>query len=630
MAKIKKSQKQIKTVSPKTEPNSIPNWAVPFMLILTFIAYIPALKAGLVNWDDQEYVLNNLLIRDFSNFKALFTTPVQGNYHPLTMLSLAINYKISGLEAWSYHLFNILFHLANCFLVFKLVRILSNQNLIISFTTAILFAIHPMHVESVAWVSERKDVLNTLFFLLGLISYIKYIDTNSKKDFWLCFLYMILSLLSKPAAIAFPLALFSFDILRKRTLNIKLITEKLPFFVPVIVVAYLTLTAQTDAGATGSGIFPLTSRILFACYGIMMYLIKVFVPINLVPFYPFPEINKSFPIEYYLSPVIVLGLAFLFFYSLKKYREVAFGIFFFIINLILILQLIPVGSAVMADRYTYVPYIGLFYIFGWYIDRYSSGKYQKAFLIILPVSIVLSFLTYRQSGIWKDSASLWDHTIEVSPGSKAYSIRAGLYRKENKLEKALENYNKAISISIDDDLNYLNRGNIHLDLKNYDLALNDYRSVLSKKPNFYLIYDNIGTLYAITGKYDSALYYLNKSILIKPDYTNSYKNRALTFIQLNRMDDAIADFKQYLTLSPNSSDIINMIGDCLRTQNKMDEALIQIDKAISIKPDPIYYLNRSFVYAAKGNIEQAKKDALVAKQGGVQIDREYAKNIGLD
>jgi hypothetical protein len=160
-----------------------------------------------------------------------------------------MNYSISGLDAWSYHLFNLLFHLINCVLVFRLARQLSNQNFIIAFTTAILFAVHPMHVESVAWISERKDVLYTLFFLAGLISYTKYVDTNSKKQFWLTLLFLVLSLLSKPAAIVFPLVLFCIDLLRKRQFTIKLILEKIPFVVPAFVIGIMTYSAQVDIGS---------------------------------------------------------------------------------------------------------------------------------------------------------------------------------------------------------------------------------------------------------------------------------------------------------------------------------------------------------------------------------------------
>ena len=145
-----------------------PKWAIPFLLILTVLVYIPVMNGGFVNFDDPDYVLDNIFIKSLSNFSSLITTPVQGNYHPLTMISLAINYQISGLNAWSYHLFNLIFHLVNVLLVFRLARLWSNQNFIVAFTTAILFAVHPMHVESVAWISERKDVLFTIFFLAGL------------------------------------------------------------------------------------------------------------------------------------------------------------------------------------------------------------------------------------------------------------------------------------------------------------------------------------------------------------------------------------------------------------------------------------------------------------------------------
>src|SRR6266478_1324159 len=214
MAK-KKSEKHVHNVRSTPQKKSSP-WIVPFILLLTFLAYIPALRAGFVNWDDGDYIVDNLIVKDFANLKSILSTPVQGNYHPLTMLSMAINYQISGLNAWSYHLFNLVFNLINCFLVYRLVMLLSNRSIIIAFTTAILFGVHPMHVESVAWVSERKDVLYALFFLAGLISYTKYIDTSSGKHYVLTIVFLILSLLSKPAAVIFPLALFCIDLLRNR------------------------------------------------------------------------------------------------------------------------------------------------------------------------------------------------------------------------------------------------------------------------------------------------------------------------------------------------------------------------------------------------------------------------------
>ena len=183
MAKKKKLEKHIHTKPIQLKKDPVPQWHLPLILIITFLIYIPALNAGFVNWDDPDYVgENNFMIRDFRFLPELITESVQGNYHPLTMISLAINFAISGDDPWSYHLFNLIFHLINCFLVYRLALLLSKHNSLIAFVTALLFGIHPLHVESVAWVSERKDVLYALFFIAGHISFTKYIDTGSKNN----------------------------------------------------------------------------------------------------------------------------------------------------------------------------------------------------------------------------------------------------------------------------------------------------------------------------------------------------------------------------------------------------------------------------------------------------------------
>jgi tetratricopeptide (TPR) repeat protein len=629
MAKKKKVEKHLHTSRVRSEVDPTPKWALPLILILTFAAYISALNAGFVNWDDEDYIINNLLVRDISNLQALITTPVQGNYHPLTMISLAINYSISGLEAWSYHLFNLLFHLINCVLVFRLARQLSKQNFIIAFTTAILFAVHPMHVESVAWISERKDVLYTLFFLAGLISYTKFIDTSSKKQFWLTLLFLVLSLLSKPAAIVFPLVLFCIDLLRKRPFTIKLILEKIPFVVPAFVIGIMTYLAQVDVGSTGTAIFPLGSRILFGFYGIMMYLLKLFIPFNLSPFYPKPPSNESIPFEYLVSPAIFIALVILFYFSLRKNRVIAFGISFYLANLVLVLQVLTVGSAVIAERYTYVPYIGIFFALGWLIDHYFKSGQRKAFYIIIPVSILFSVLTYRQASIWHNGASLWDHVIETNPSPRAYAVRAALLRDEKDYNKALEYCTNAIQLNAAFSEAYVNRGNIYFDLKNYDLAYLDYKKSLELKPELYTTHENMGILFSTVKKYDSALVYFGTAIKLKPDNKQAYKNRGVTYLQISRYDEAIKDFQTFLIYEPNSPDIVNTIGHCLRVQSKFQKSLNFINKAIQMEPKPAYYLNRSYAYYGMGNLEMAKRDVLIAKQGGVQILPAYIQALGL-
>jgi tetratricopeptide (TPR) repeat protein len=627
------SSQNERPVQKKPAYTKTPGWVVPLILIICFVAFLPSLQAGFVNWDDDDYVVKNRMIKSLANIGDMITTPVQGNYHPVTMFSLAINFAMSGLDGWSYHFFNMVFHLVNCWLVFRLVMLLSKRNLVIAFTVAVFFAIHPMHAESVAWVSERKDLLYGMFFIAGLISYTRYVDTDSRKQYYLAFLFLVLSILSKPAAVIFPVVLFCIDILRARKLNGKLFAEKIIFLVPSIIMGAITLMAQKDVGATDTlGVLSIGSKVLFGFYGIMTYFFKMIVPLNLSVFYPFPAINQKLPTVYYVSPVFSILLAVVFFYFLKRNRVISFGISFYIANLLLVLQLFSVGSAVIAERYTYIPYIGLFYIAGWMINRYAKGNLSKANYIILPITLLFTILTFNQASVWKSSASLWDQAIRNQPSSRAYDNRAAVYNDvEKNPAKALELYSEAININAIDEQAYINRGNIYLNSNQLDLAYRDYQKALSLKPDSYTTYDNLGALYAMRGQYDSSLLYLNRSISIKQDYAPPYRNRALTFMQMNKSQEAINDFQKYLEFEPGNADIMNSIGACYQTLGKYNEALVIINQAIQLNPNvPQFYLNRSYCYNAMKNLPLAKQDALKAKQLGLTVDPAYAKSLGIE
>jgi len=658
MAKKKKIEKHIHTkiVKPKAVP--IPNWHIPLILIITFIIYIPALSAGFVNWDDPDYVGgNSYLIRDLSRLPELLTTPVQGNHHPLTMFSLALNFAISGEDEWSYHLFNLIFHLVNCFLVYRLAFLLSKSNPLIALVTSILFAIHPLHVESVAWISERKDVLYALFFIAGHITYTKYIDESSKKQYWLTLLFVILSLMSKPAAVIFPVSLFCIDILRRRQFSFKLIVEKIPFFIPAIILGLLTVIEQKTVGATGEEYFGLAKNILFGFYGILMYFVKMIIPYELSAFYPFPPLNEKLSAVYYVAPLFTVLLAAVTYFTWKKYRFVAFGISFYIANLLLVLQIFSVGSAVIAERYTYVPYIGLFFIAGCLLDRFAKGKLWKAYALLAPVTIIFSILSFLQVKTWKSGETLWDNVIKHQPCSRAYSARATLFRRDaNKLkaeadqarntkreqeatlkyaeanknyQQAINYYTEAVKINAIDHESYNNRANIYMDQNNFNAAIVDYKQALVVKPDYYVAFDNMGALYARRGMYDSALYYFTKTLEQKPDYKPTYSNRAITLMSLKRYEEAIKDWQRFLSYQPNDPDVTNTIGECYRILGKNQEALGFINTAIQLYPRPEYFLNRAYTYKNLNNIESARNDALTAKKAGIQLEATFAASLGI-
>jgi protein O-mannosyl-transferase len=630
-AKNKKAGPAKSTISKTTQVSSKEYYrALLIVLIVTFLAYIPALSAGLVNWDDPDYVNLQFFTRGLSDLKYLLTTPIQGNYHPLTMLSLGLNFLISGMNPWSYHVLNVILHLVNCVLVFHFAFLLSNKNTVVAFITAVLFGIHPMHVESVAWITERKDVLYGLFFIAGLISYTKYIEAGSRKQYVLTLLFLILSLLSKPAAVVFPLALFCIDVLRKRRFSVKLFVEKIPFFVFPILLGILTYIAQKQKGAIDVFAFDTLTRMLMGFYGIMMYVVKMVIPVNLSPFYPYAPINQRLPTEYYLSPLVFIGLLTICVYAWKKNRIIPFGILFYLVNLLLVLQFLPVGSAVIADRYTYLPYIGLFFILGWLVSRFAKQQSYKAYYISAPIIILLTFLTYKQCGIWHDSAALWDHAIEITPSSRAYDNRARLFNDEKNSTKALEYYSEALKINAIDNEAYTNRGNIYFNAGKYDSAYVDYKHAISIDSNYYSALDNMGALMATRGQYDSALYNFNRALKLKPDYISAYRNRALIFMTAKKYNEAINDFESFLKYQPNDPDIYNAIGVCLRLSEKYTEALATINKALEIRKDPHFYLNRSYCYSGLKDMDQARKDAIIAKQAGVALDPPYARQLGLE
>ena len=583
-----------------------------------------------MNWDDGVYVAGNQMIRSLSNIGKMITTPVQGNYHPLTMISLAINYSISGLETGSYHILNTLIHVLNTILVFWFVWKLTRENLVISYTAALLFGVHPMHVESVAWVTERKDVLYAFFFLLGLIAYIRYLDSNKRSALFASVGCLVLSLASKPAAIVFPLALFTIDFFRARKLSVSTVTEKIPFIVLAAIIAFLTLGAQSSAGATdNTDIFPLSQRFFFGFYSFMTYTWKMLVPIDLSAFYPMPLNNQPLDLSYMLSPLFFVAVAAAVFFTYKKTPIIAWGLGFFFVNLILILQFKVVGSAIVAERYTYVPYIGLFVIVGWAVQQLFAKNQQVALSVVSCLGIVFSVISYNQAGTWKNSASLWDNAIAHQPSARAYHSRANLLREERKLDEALKYYNEAIQLNNSDHEQFCNRANVLADQGHDSLALLDYNRALEIKPNFAIALDNRGSLYIRMKRYDDALRDFNRALEIKPEQYSAYSNRALVYYNQQRYDDAISEAKIYLSHFPNDPINRNTIGISLHKMGRDEQAIPWFSECIARSNNTLYLVNRSSSYYAIGKLDLARADALEAKKRGANLSPAYLQSLGL-
>jgi len=554
--------------------------------VLTLIAFSPVFNAGFVNWDDDVYVVENTDVIQ-GNIANLITKPVAGNFHPLTMISLAIDYKISGGKASYMHIINLILHLSNIVLVFFFIYNLTGKKFWIAAVTSSLFAIHPLHVESVAWISERKDLLYSLFFLGGLLLYLEYIKKKDIKLLIVVALLSLLAMLSKPAAVVFPLVLIAVDYFSDRINNKKVWLEKIPFLLIAIIMGVVTLIVQKDSGAYSDELlFPFSSRILFASYGLMMYVLKTLLPINLCAFYPFPNINEALPAPYFISLAFTVFLIAVFIIALKKnFKSLAFAVFFYVVNLILVLQLLPVGSAVIADRYSYIPLIAPFFIIGFFVQKVIDKKNGKIpnFISIpaVAVFIVLAFVSRSQAATWKDGASLWNKAISSCPSGKAFSNRGLLYKAEGKTEEAFDMFSKAIEIDKYNSDALVNRANIFFSRKNYTSAIADYSVCIEKEKDNDKAFANRGAAYISIGEYDKALSDLNTSIQLNPATQNGYKNRALLYVMTGNFKYAIADYIKHLEIVPdNTGDIYYKIGYCFLQINDNKRAADAFSRAI--------------------------------------------------
>jgi len=544
---------------------------------ITTLCLCPLLGNGFTNWDDHYYVLNNSLLRG-PDWVGILTRPVVSNYHPLTVLSLAGNYVISGTNPWSYLLCNLLLHLVNTVLVYWFAYLLSGKQRWVALFTALLFGIHPMHVESVAWVSERKDVLYTLFFLLSLIAYWRYLQSNRAIRYLACFLLFVCSLLSKPAAIVLPLVLLLLDYWKKRPFTRRVVLEKIPFFVVAGLFAVITLKLQSVTAMTSLDLYPFWVRLFFASYAVMIYLARFFVPYPLSAFHPFPP-PDHLGWTIYLSPVVLLALMFLI-WHFRRNRLVVFGSLFFLINIMLVLQLVPIGMAIVSERYTYVPYIALAFLFTMLIsDCLAKRRLVPAIAGTIVIFSIFGFLTFKRTEVWKDSDTLWTDVINHYPDAPL-----------PRAERAQSNYSKAIM------MDPAASGQL------FERVIADCTVVINEEKD---ASNTVG----------------------KKGGTSMYSMRAVAYNGLKQYEKALADIGAWLAINPEDSEALFQRGTLLVNHyRKYSQALADFDRAIQINPQGKYFLNRSICHYKNGDMANAVADAQTAEQRGVKIPDNY-KNI---
>ncbi|MFA6456817.1 MAG: hypothetical protein WCW40_08350 [Bacteroidota bacterium] len=388
----------------------------PILLILavTTVSFIPAFTNGWTSWDDDVYVTDNPAVQNISaeNLKLVFTTAVNGSYLPLTMISYMIDYQIGGFDPRVYHSTNILLHLINSCLLFWLMYQLSGS-IVASLVAGLLFGIHPMRVESVAWISGRKDVLSMMFFLLSSIAYLRYVRVGRQSLLSVSFILFFFALLSKIIVLTFPLILLLFDMVKKRNVTAGILWEKVPFALIATAFSVLGLIGQQSVHAVKRSNSVIENGIV-SLHGIVFYIEKLFLPINLSNVYPYPS---PLPLQFFVYTIIAL-IAILVVWKYREQRIIAFGMAFYIVSLLPVLQFVRFSQIFAADRFTYFAYIGLFYIAGMYSAKgWELGKKRIIIPIMVIVLVACSYLTWERCEVWKDSNTLWKDMLSKYPNA---------------------------------------------------------------------------------------------------------------------------------------------------------------------------------------------------------------------
>lgn len=538
-------------------------WGIAFIVTcVTFLTYLPALQNGFVNWDDDLYVYENQGIQslDFSFFIWSFTADVGSIWHPATLLSLALDYVVWGTNPFGYHLTNIFFHAFNTGLVFILVNkiveiyglnrqgISNKKALITGVVTSFLFGIHPLHVESVAWISERKNVLSAFFFLLSLLAYLRYATSTFKRtiSYTICLTLFILALMSKPMVVTLPIIFLLLDIYPLKRLSVtgrslkSVFIEKAPFFGLSILSAAITIWAHHSAGGLKTfETVSLIMRILTAIRSYIFYLLKMVLPFNLAPLYPYPAKIDFLSLEY-LGYLILFTAILHFTWLLRKNKVIWAVLLYYAITLLPVIGLIQVGDQAAADRYFYLPSLAPFFLIGLGIgclfEKYSEKRY--GILIVITSLFLLSGMlinkTLTQITIWQDSITLWSHEIRVFPNAidKAYFNLGAAYNGIGDYSKSINSYDIGIKLNRYDAKAYFNRGFAYDKLDNFQLAIKDYSKAIDLDPLYVEAFNNRGTIYNNLGYKQPAIADLNRAIEINPQYAMVYYNLGLVYSQL--------------------------------------------------------------------------------------------------
>lgn len=578
--------------------------------VAAVLVYWPATQCGFVNFDDDLYVTANAHVQGgltLENIKWAFLNPVASNWHPLTMLSHVLDFQWFGLTPGEPHVVNVLLHALDTVLVFVLFRQMTGALWRSAFVAA-LFAVHPLHVESVAWISERKDVLSCFFGLLSLIFYVRAARSHSSRDrklgLALAFIFLTLGMMCKGMLVTWPCVMLLLDywpLGRVMPGQWKsLLIEKIPFLALTVAMCVITLVVQRHAGAAAtSEQLPFTLRSENALISYGRYLGMFFWPTNLAVFYPLPA---SWAMSWVLGVVVLLAVISWFVFVQRKSRPfLLVGWLWFLGTLIPVIGLVQVGDQALADRYMYLPSLGLFVIVVWGAYEFTRGWREQG--TVLPITgatvlIICISLTEQQLAYWQNSETLFRHALAVTTGNYiADNNLAAVLEDRGDYDEAITRLQEAIKLKPYDVPAIYNLGNAFYATRQFDPAISEYQDALHYDPGYSGARLNLGNAYLGENQPAAALAQYQEVIRLDPGNFLAHNNLAETLARQGQNDAAITEYQQAIRFNPDYAEAYNNLGYLLQTIGRVNEAITQYQQALRVRPD--YDLARNNLAAAQ-------------------------------
>jgi tetratricopeptide (TPR) repeat protein len=591
------------------------------LAVIVMTVYWQLKSHEFVTFDDNIYIYENKMVLSGLNWNSIvwaFTTGTQANWHPLTWLSIMLDYELFGVNAGWHHLMSAIIHAINTIMLFVVFKRMTKSFWASAFVAA-FFGLHPLHVESVAWASERKDLLSMFFWMLTLLLYTRYVAKPELKRYLFVIGSFALGLLAKPMLVTMPLVLLLLDYwplrrfaagepvttsietagapssdtksIQPRRPLLKLIKEKIPLIVLSVISSVVTFIAQQSGGAVAPlERIPIMIRLGNAFVSYITYIRKMLWPSNLAFFYPHPGFGLS--IWWSLSAaalVIVLTIVCLRYG--RKWPYLPVGWLWYLGTLVPVIGIVQVGIQALADRYTYIPLIGLSIIIAWGVPELLGGwRYKKVTLAASSIALLLALgiLTWVQVGTWRDNMSLFSHAVAVTDGNYLALTNLGLTEARlGKTDDAIAHYKAALEIGpmISDIHNYIA---IALSSKGKDLeAASHYSEAIRLKPEYKEAHFNLGIILDRQGLTDSAIYHFREALRLKSDDAEVHNNLGAALGKLGKIDEAIEHFEEAVKLRPEYPSALYNLGSALYGQGKYDEAILRLSEVVRLQPNHI-------------------------------------------